>query len=137
MYGRRMSEHEYAERMSGLFEKVKAKSTQGESDLALFERYRDAEFDLTVEYRLGVDFPAARREALRAIIKRARGESELLKQEYLGGRLSASEFAERMEAATAALTQACGSVLSPEELKAYFGAEEGALELPMMPGALE
>ncbi|MHC1743642.1 MAG: hypothetical protein AB9873_11505 [Syntrophobacteraceae bacterium] len=137
MHGRRMSEQEYAERLSGLLERVKAGSAPGESDAVLFERYRDAEFDLTVEYRLGPDFPDARREPLRVILKRVREQTEGLKQEYLAGRLTGQEFAERMQAATDSMAEACGSVLTPEEMRDYFGQEEGALKLPFLPGAWE
>ena len=87
-----MSEQRYMERVAGLFEKIKAEAAT-EEESVLFERYRDAEFDLTVEYRLGADFPQDRWEALRKIHRRTQNSTEAIKAKYFSGELSKKEFA--------------------------------------------
>jgi len=135
MSAAKMTEREYMERVAGLFEKVKAEAAT-EDETVLLERYREAEFDLTVDYRLGVDFPQERREALRKIQRQSRDHTEAIKAEFLFGKLTNEEFAARMQAATAAMIEACRSVLTPAELEALVGSEEGDLHLPLSPDAL-
>jgi hypothetical protein len=137
MHAGRMSEEEYMERVSGLFEKVLAESAATESEAILLERYRDAEFDLNVEYRLGPDFPVERRKALRAAYQRVQERAEELKKKYLSGNLKEKEFVDLMQAATAGMAEAYGSVLTPEEMTAFFGHGEGAYKLPFLSDELE
>jgi len=137
MHVKRMNEQEYMERVSGLFEKVRAESAVTENEAILFDRYRDAEFDLTVEYRLGPDFPAERREALRAVHRQVQEQSEELRKKYLSGNLQKQEFVVLMQAATAEMAKAYASVLTPEEMTAFFGHGEGAYKLPFSSEELE
>ncbi len=130
MPARRMSEREYMDQVSRLFERVRAKSAATESEAILFERYRNAEFDLTVEYRLGPDFPGERREALRAVHWQAQEKPEKIRKEYHSGSLKQQEFVVLMQAAVDDMVKAYASVLSPEEMTSFFGPGEGAYKLP-------
>lgn len=133
MPGKRMSEREYMDRVSRLMEKVRAESAATENKASLFEKYRDAEFDLTVEYRLGPDFPVERREALRAADRRVQRQLEERRKEYASGRLSQQELQARMQAMADEMARAYASVLTPEEMTAFFGRDKGADKLPFPP----
>ena len=130
MQPRRMTENEYMQRISGLLEKIRAESGNDEDDAAFLERYQEAEFDLTVEYRLGSDFPPDRREALRTVHRRTQEQSAALREKYLSGALPKQDFLEQMQAATAALAKQYAAILTHEELTAFFGHGEGAYTLP-------
>lgn len=125
-----MNEKEYMERISGLYEKIRAESAANEEEAILFERYHDAEFDLTVEYRLGQDFPAERREALRAIHQQVQNQTEELRKKYASGDLREREFLDLMQASTTDMAEKYATVLTQEEMTAFFGHGEGAYKLP-------
>lgn len=128
-----MTEQEYLERLSGLYEKIRADTPAG--DLTeIFERYRDAEFELTVDYRLGIGFPEERRAALRAIGKKIQQDTEELKARFAAHALSGESFAEAMQALTQNMAEQYSTVLSPDEMIAFLGS--GTLSLPIMPEAL-
>lgn len=127
---KRMSEKEYLERISKLYEKIRSESPANENEETLLKRYRDAEFDLTVEYRLGPDFPVERREALRAIHQHIHNQMEELKKKYLSGNLQKQEFVDLMQALTAEMAEKFASVLTQEEMIAFFGQGENAFNIP-------
>lgn len=137
MHNKRMNEKEYMERISRLYENIRAESTANEDEETLFKRYRDAEFDLTVEYRLGPDFPAERREALRAIYQQVHIQTEELRKKYMSGDLQKQEFVSRMQALTAEMVEKFAGVLTQEEMTAYFGHGEGAYNIPFSPDEVE
>lgn len=128
-----MTESEYLERLSGLYEKTRVDTPSGDA-LEIFERYRDAEFDLNIDYRLGVDFPDDRRAALRAIWKKALQDTEELKTRYAAHALSGESFAEAMQALTKNMADQYSALLSPDEMSAFLGG--GPHSLPIMPEAL-
>ena len=131
----KMSEQEYLDRLSGLFEKVKAEiHTEDESILS--DRYRDAEFDLTVEYRLGADFSRERWERLRKIHQQSHNNTETIKAKYLSGNLSKKDFAAQMHLANERMVDAFKKVLTPAEFRAFFGPEDGDFQLALSPDAL-
>jgi len=130
MRKRRMNEKEYMERISSLYEKIRAESSADEEEGTLFKRYHDAEFDLTVEYRLGPDFPAERCEALRAVHQQVQNQTEELRNKYASGDLQDQEFVFLMQALTAEMAEKYATVLAQEEMTAFFGHGEGAYKLP-------
>lgn len=125
-----MNEKEYMKRVSSLFEKIRAESAANEEEETLFKRYRDAEFDLTVEYRLGPDFPTERREALRAVYQQVQNHTEELRKKYLSGDLQKQEFVDLMQSSTADTVKKYATVLTQEEIAAFFGHGKGAYKLP-------
>jgi hypothetical protein len=130
MHNSHMSEKEYIERVSNLFEKIQAESAANEKEEVLFKRYRDAEFDLMVEYRLGPNFPAERREALRSVHQQIQNQTEELRKKYLSGDLQKQEFFDLMQASTAEMAKKYATVFTQEEMTAFFGHGEGAYKLP-------
>lgn len=137
MHSRHMNEKEYMERVSGLYERIRAGSAVNEEEGVLLKRYRDAEFELTVEYRLGPDFPAERLEALRAIHQQMQDQTEELKKKYASGDLQKQEFLGLMQASMAELAEKCAAVLTQEEMTAFFGHGEGAYQLPFLSDEFE
>ena len=128
-----MTESEYLGRLSGLYEKTRADTPSGDPQ-QIFERYRAAEFELSIDYRLGVDFPDDRRAALRAIWQKALQGTEELKAQFAAHALSGESFIEEMQKLTQTMADQYSAVLSPDETKAFIGS--GALSLPIMPEAL-
>ena len=128
-----MTEQEYLERLSGLYEKIRVDAPAGDST-EIFERCRDAEFELTVDYRLGSGFPEDRRAALRAIGKKIQQDSEELKNRFAAQELSGESFAEAMQTLTKNMAERYSVVLSPDEIKAFLGSDTPSL--PIMPEAL-
>ena len=130
-----MDEQEYFDRISNLFEKVKAEAGT-DSELELQDRYRDAEFDLLVEFKLGKDFPADRKEKLRVIHLQSLQGAEAAKTRFLSGEVSREGFVAEMQLITQAMTEAYGAVLSPEEVDTFLGGESGFGGLAIDPGHL-
>ena len=130
-----MNEQEYMERVAGLFDKIKAEAAT-EDEVVLLERYRDAEFDLLVEFRLGADFPTNRLEALRAIHRLSLRGAEASKAQFLSGELTREQFVEKMQAATRKMVDAYKSVLTSDEVTALLGSDEGGPELALEMDAL-
>jgi hypothetical protein len=133
---KRMTEQEYVERLSQLLERIRREAAPTDDEAVLFERYRDAEFDLTVDHRLGLDFPRDRRAQLGAVHHRTRERTEALKQRLLAGDLSREEFAAAMQAAVEAMEKDYREVLTPAEMSAFFGGNEDAFRLAITPETL-
>ncbi len=137
VYNRCMNEKEYMKRVSSLFEKIRGESALNETEEILFKRYRDAEFDLMVEYRLGSDFTRNRLEALRSVYQQVQNQTEDLRKKYLSGKLQKQEFAELMQASTTEMVEKYATVLTQAEIAAFFGSREGADKLPFSSDKLE
>jgi len=135
MHNNRMSEKEYAERLSKLFEKIQNESVENEA--ILFKRYCDAEFDLTVEYRLGPDFPKERKESLRSINWQIQKLTEGFKKKYLSGNIEKQDFFTLMQNAMNEKVKRYSSILTSKEMKDFFGHEEGDYKLPFLFGSLD
>lgn len=129
-YKKPMSEKEYLERISSLYEKIRSEFAVNEDEETLLKRYRDAEFDLTIEYRLGPDFPIERREALRAVHQHVYNQLEELRKRYISGNLQKQEFVDLMRALTVEMAEKFASLLSQEEMAAFFGQGENAFMIP-------
>lgn len=130
MNNRRMSEKEYAKRLSKLFEKIQSESI--ENDTILFKRYCDAEFDLTVEYRLGPDFPEERKKSLRSINWQIQKLTEDFKKKYLSGNIKKQDFFTLMQNAMNEKVERYKFILTSKEMKEFFGHEERDYKLPFL-----
>jgi len=123
-----MNKEEYTARIAGLFEKVKAE-TDTNDESVLLERYRDAEFDLTVEYRLGADFSPYRWRTLRQMHRQSQSSTEEIKEKRQSGELSKKEFTDQMQLSLDEMIRNFRSILTAEEHSNLFGSEEGSLGL--------
>ena len=134
---KRITEREYVDRLANLFVgSSEQNQLPTDDETALFERYQDAEFDLTVDYRLGADFSPESRAVLRAANRNARERIELLKEEFLAGKLSKREFADTAQHVVEAMAKDYGAVLTLDEMTAFVGSGGNALRLPLTPESL-
>ncbi len=108
-----------------MFEKVKFESSKNENEEALLKKYRDAEFDLTVEYQLGSDFSPERWKVLRVVYEHVQNSTIKLKEQYLSGDLQKSEFLDLMKITISEMTKRFAEILTPDEMIVFLGQESG------------
>jgi hypothetical protein len=125
-YGPRLSQREYEQRIAELYSGTPPVPSREED-----ESLRRRELDLTIDYRLGADFPAARREALWHIQQRVEKKRLRLTLHWLSSLLSRLWLYKRANRVAKYIVDEYGKVLNKEELRAYFGAEES--DSPALP----
>jgi len=130
-----MTEQEYLENLSCLSEKIQSE-TAAANPVDAFERYQAAEFDLTIDYRLGIDFPKERRIMLVAIQQKSLQAAEELKAQFTAGTVSKESFVESVQTITQTMVKEYSSILSVDEMTAFFGGDENTWGLPIMPASL-
>lgn len=120
-YGRKLTRREYERAVVHLFEDAGGIGNTPDEKREL----RHRELDLTIDYRLGVDFPRVRRDALWLVqeeIERRR-VSRLAKSLIV--RLLPRLMGERRaEVLINQLMKEYANVLSPEEVRAFLGPIE-------------
>ena len=122
-------------RLANLAERVQGEAhSAGVADE--FELYQAAEFDLTIDYRLGIQFPKARRKVLRDIQQRYMLEAKKLKARFLAGHLTKELFADAMQNITHSMLKQFSLELSAAEMSAFFGGDEKTLTLPLVTESL-
>jgi hypothetical protein len=89
------------------------------------------ELDLTIDHRLGRNFPQERRDALWAIQEQVEKRRFSLTFKYFLRRLFAKKTARDIQVITDFLVKEYAKVLTPEELQQYFGLQPG--ETPVLP----
>lgn len=82
------------------------------------------EFDLTVDYRLGVDFPEGRREALWAVQQRVRHRSLRTLIAWHLGKALPRFLASTAHRLAAGVIEDYEKILTPREMDSFFGEEE-------------
>lgn len=85
--------------------------------------YQRRELDLTIDHRLGVDFPLGRREALWHVQQRVTQRRGQVLWSWLTGVVSRRWLAHRVGRAAGALVEEYGRVLDAQELRDFFGDE--------------
>lgn len=112
-YGRRLTQQEYERAVVDLYDNQPCALSGGDD-----EYIRQREMNLTIDYRLGVDFPAAKREAL----WRVQQHSERERMRFAARTLLAPLVVRSGSNALARLVlRGYAQVLTPDELNAYFG----------------
>jgi hypothetical protein len=94
-------------------------------------RIRRRELDLTIDHRLGKDFPQARRDALWEVQQRVEKKRIRLTLYWLTRFVSDKLLYRRANKVARFAVDEYAKVLTPEELHAYFGKEEA--EHPTLP----
>lgn len=125
-HGDRISDQEFERRMRLLVESFPALPSSEED-----EEYRRKELDLLIDHRLGVAFPAARRQALwqaHRVVDRRRARLALT---HVFRRLISRWFANAGRYLVDFAEREYGQVLEPPELRAFLGVREG--ERPTLP----
>jgi hypothetical protein len=119
-YGVRLTDEEYERRIIDLQRAMPPMPT-AEEDRARRRR----ELDLAVDYRLGQDFPQARRDELWAAAERVESKRVSLGARYLLDMLIAPLRRQHATALTRMLSREYSKVLTPPELRAFLGLGKG------------
>jgi len=117
-----MSEKDYLEQLGELFEKLRIEMPHA-SDQDIFERYREHEFDLMIDFRLGGDFPDERRQTLKKIHSRTMSKMDELKRSISLGKMTAHDYAEAVQQLVKQMAEDFGALLDQEEMEALCGNE--------------
>lgn len=127
-YGRRISEREYADRIAGVYARVTDEIARGMPQDDASRRARNAELDATIDFRLGVGFPALKRAAIRSAQEAVEAARGRLVNDVTAGHLPPSEIPARAQALAAELRRRLADVLTAEELESFLG--DGELPFP-------
>jgi len=115
-HGRRLTREEYDRAIVALYESVQDQGIVRPADTGL----RRAELDLNIDLRLGVDFPADRRERMWGIQQRIEERRIRLLARSLFGRMLPWVRRTRVDGLVEALLSEYSQVLTGEEMRAYF-----------------
>ena len=125
-YGSRLSQREYERRIAELYSELVPVPSKEEE-----KRLRRCELDLTIDYRLGQNFPRDRRETLWKIQQRVEKKRLRLGLHWILQVISGKWLYKRANKVAQFVVDEYAKVLSKEELHAYFGPEES--ERPSLP----
>ena len=130
-YGRCLTEEEYSKRLAGLFQGIDYAASGGVDQ----EQIAAKEFDLLIDFKLGIDFPKDKRVALGDARKRAREHHELLARRFQTGELSAEELAlEIKQKIPAMMAVEFSKILPAEDVEKLLGIVDGQVpEIPVDP----
>ena len=128
-----MSEEVYLEKLGALFEKLKAE-TPNASEEDIFITYREREFDLMINFRLGEDFPEERRQDLKKLHNRLTGEMNELRLKVSSREISADNYADNVQQLVKKMADDFRALLNEEEMKDLFDGE--ILGIPIDPGQI-
>jgi hypothetical protein len=128
-----MSEKEYLERLGGLFATLKSEMPQA-SDEEIFSIYRERELDLTIDFRLGPDFPEERRKALKIIQRQVLGHMEELKSSLASGKITANDYGQAIQRLVKQMKTELAKLLNKKEMEALCG--QGFPGIPLDPNLI-
>lgn len=112
-HGIRLTRREFEDAIANLY--------QREADEEAIQR---RELDLTIEYRLGTQFPADRREQLWQVHQRIEKYRLRLAAKWLAGVVVAKWRRRQGTRMAQVVINEYAKVLTPEELIMYFGSDE-------------
>jgi hypothetical protein len=128
-----MSEKDYLERLGGLFAKLKSEMPQA-SDEEIFSIYRERELELTIDFRLGTDFPEELRQALKILQRQVLRRMEELKSSLASGKMAANDYGQAIQRLVAQMGTKLAELLSKEEMEAFCG--QGFPGIPLDPNLI-
>ncbi|HEX5336900.1 MAG TPA: hypothetical protein VFW53_00505 [Gallionella sp.] len=125
-HGPRLSQREYEKCIVALYSELpNARDRQQKREA------RRRELDLTIDFRLGKEFPKERRDALWDIQQRVESKRLMLMLYWLLRFISHKWLYQKANRVARYVIDEYAKVLSREELQAYFGTEE--CENPSLP----
>lgn len=123
-------EEEYLARLEKLFGELRSEMPHA-SDQEIFEAFCEREFDLTLDFRLGEDFPIERRQGLKEIHNQIVMRMEELQSAMVVGRMTPADFAAAVQLLVKQMMEKYGALLNKEELEAFLG--DGIPGIPLDP----
>lgn len=129
-YSPRLSEQEYEQRVSELY----TQAAEGQLSAApqdIDNIIKEKEFQLTIDYRLGINFPADKRAALWKAKQKVERQKLRLIGKYLKVSLKKRAFADGMQVMLERMMEEFSKVLTPDELSAFMALQKG--EKPVLP----
>ena len=120
-HGPRLTLDEFQGRVAALQETIEPDASHAD-----YRRLEREEFDLTVDHRLGADFPAERREALWIVHDRMRRRPLRTLWWALKRRLRPGAVRDQAHTLAQEVIDAYGTVLDQDELTMWFGEDEVA-----------
>lgn len=133
-YGRCLTEAEYSKRLAELFQGIDY-TVSGE---VVQEQIAANEFNLLIDFKLGVDFPKDKRDALGEARNRVLKHHELLAGRFQAGELSAEELALQIQQKIPAMmAEEFSKILPAEDLEKLLGLVDGQVpEIPADPSRI-
>ena len=128
-----MSEKDYLERLGGLYATLKSEMPQA-SDEEIFSIYREREFDLTIDFRLGTDFPEERRRALKIYQRQVLRHMEELKSYLAAGKMAAIDYGQAIQRLVKQMKTELAELLNKKEMEALWG--QGFPGIPLDPNLI-
>jgi hypothetical protein len=125
-YGSRLTQQEYQRKIAELYLNSSSVSAEDRK-----QAIRRRELDLTIDHRLGCDFPKERRDALWAIQEQVEKRRFRLAFKYLFRRFFVKRVERDAQGLAHFLVEEYAKVLTPEELQQYFNLRPG--EPPVLP----
>ena len=125
-HGPRLSVEEYERKIIELHSGLPPMPTKDQDRLV-----RQMELNLTIDHRLGRDFPPERREALWTIQQRVEKKRLWLALKYPFRRFFAKSLARDAQGLAGFLVDEYAKVLTQSELKSFFDLQEG--QRPALP----
>lgn len=129
-YGPCLSDAEYEKSIKTLYETT-AKELTSAAPRATDKSLKAKEFDLAIDYRLGVNFPSDKRIALWEAMQRAEGQRLRLIGKFIKTTIQKREFANGMQVMLQRMVEEFSKILTDEELHAFMDLKKG--ELPILP----
>jgi hypothetical protein len=129
-YSPRLSEQEYEQRVAQLYKQA-AEGQLSAAPSNLDETIKEKEFQLTIDYRLGTNFPTEKRTALWNAKQRAEKQKLRLIGKYFQVSLKKRAFADGMQIMLERLIEEFSKILTPDELNAFMALKKG--EKPVLP----
>jgi hypothetical protein len=115
-HGRRLTQREYEQAIVALYT---SQPSALEPDAVA--RVRRRELDLTIDHRLGTEFPSDRRDALWQIQQRIERKRLRLLASWLASLAVPRLIDKRANQVAQFVLDEYAQVLTPEEMRAYFG----------------
>lgn len=125
-----MREEDYLARLEKFFGELRSEMPQA-SDQEIFEAFREREFNLTLDFRLGEDFPIERRQALKEIQSQILIRMEELQSAMMMGRMAPADYAAAVQLLVKQILEKYGALLDSEEMEAFLG--DGIPGIPLDP----
>ena len=118
-YGPCLSIEEYEKKIFELYNQLPPEPSRKQDDLV-----RRQELELTIDHRLGRNFPHKRREALWAIQQQVERKRLLLLARYLLKRIFPGSLATGAQRLAGGVVKEYAKVLNQGELESFFGEDE-------------